>query len=60
MATEEGARKQPLKFFALGKRTCLLTGAMEKNNTETTPQACKSLGSGRQQLSELGAFEKQA
>lgn len=54
-----GCRKQPLKFFSFGKQTCLLTGAI-KNNTKTPPQACKSLGLGREQSSELGASEKQA
>lgn len=54
-----GARKQPLNFFSFGKLTCLSSGTI-KNNTETTPQACKSLGWGRQQPSELRASEKQA
>lgn len=60
VATEECARKQPLKFFSFGKLTCLLTGAIRKNTTETTPEVWKSLGSGREQSSELGASEKQA
>lgn len=46
-------------LVSFGKLTCLVSGTI-KNNTETTPQACKSLGWGRQQSSELGASEKQA
>lgn len=59
MAIEESARKQPLKFFSFGKGTCLLTGAIKKNNTNNTT-SMQVTGLGKAESSELGAAEKQA
>lgn len=48
------SKKTAFKVFSFGKLTCLLLEL-----SRTTPQACKSPGSGRKQCSELGASEKQ-